>query len=292
MTNLTNQDNKNNFYFGLRTNNFAFDSAQIALTWQTLVDWINNSFGETCAAGNSQDLLSLILPHPNETLARPAIANTGLFNGKFRFTYNRIATVNTNIIVGTGQPGNSIPAPTGISLQDPNDVYYCVLNNFSLNIFSSNFSGNSLSGQSKFVSLGFVKNPLYLGNAFPRNAYFYGCRFGAAPETPVGRRPDLENTNASKELSGSNAIVNYPVSCQIATPGANTTEFYLRDSAAPNKAIGYMPNVLKTSLDIPIGQIYRNSGIDPDNSDNPYWMSVARIGDEYLLMRTWAQGLV
>jgi hypothetical protein len=41
-----------------------------------------------------------------------------------------------------------------------------------------------------------------------------------------------------------------------------------------------------------VGRIYRNTGIDPDGSDNPYWMCVAEIGNERLLMRAWAEGLV
>lgn len=283
--NLTNQDNIGNYYFGFRTNNFTFNSAQIGLNWPTLVDWINTSFGEICAAGTSSDSFSLILPHPNETLTRPAIARTLFGNGKYRFSTTHLSTTNTNINdTNVGERMIPILSQMAISVDNPTYVYYCVLNNFSLNIFSSQFSGNSLSGTSEFRSSGFLKNPLYLGSAFPRNAYSYATQHG-------GRRTDLENSNVLKGLSQSNAIVNYPVSCQVATPGANTTEFYLRDSDPPNKAIGYMSNVLKTSLDIQVGQIYRNTGIDPDGSNNPHWICVGKIGADSILMRVWASGI-
>jgi hypothetical protein len=87
-------------------------------------------------------------------------------------------------------------------------------------------------------------------------------------------------------------IANYPVSCQTATPGANTTEFYLRDNVAPNKAVGYIPNVLKCSLNLSVGGTYRNTGVDPDGSNNPYWKCVAKMGNESILMRGWATGIV
>lgn len=289
MTNLTNQDSAGNFYFGFRANNLVFSSAQIGASYSTFVNWINTSFEEICADGSTESEFSLILPHPNEVLARPAIKNTSGSTGKFRFTHNQIATVNSDMIVGNATPGRSIVLGTGLDLQQNNLVYYAVLNAFSLNIFSSRFSGNSLSGLYYFRSIGFVKNPLYSGIAFPRNAYSYLLSTGFVPS---GTRPDLENTNASKALSVNDSIVNYPVSCQIATSGANATEFYLRDDVAPNKAIGYMSNVLKSSLDIPIGQVYKNTGIDPDGSNNPYWMCVGKIGNQSVLMRVWASGLL
>ena len=283
--NLTNQDNIGNYYFGFRTNNSVFNSDQIGISWPTLVNWINTSFGEICAAGTSSDSFSLILPHPNETLTRPAIARNLFGSGKFRFSTTHLSTTNTNIN-DTNKPEIMIPLSQSmpVSVDNPSYVYYCVLNNFSLNIFSSQFSGNSLSGASDFRSSGFLKNPLYLGNAFPRNAYCYGLQQG-------GRRTDLENSNTLKALSLSSSIVNYPVSCQVATPGANATEFYLRDSDPPNKAIGYMSNILKTSLDIQVGRIYRNTGIDPDGSNNPHWICVGKIGTDSILMRVWASGL-
>lgn len=298
MTNLTNQDNVGNYYFGYRTNNFAFSSAQIGLSGQTLVDWINTSFGETCAALNGDDLnsLSLILPHPTETLTRPAIPNA-----KFRFGYQHYNTTNTNILsnsIAYFNPDNP-PFPPNLNLGSSIHVYYCVLNNSSLNIFGCRFFEDNLNPNLYFFrSIGFLKNPLYSGIAFPRNIYQYFLGGSNFP-IPGASRPGVENTGVDSRKAlrisvpgSADPIANYPLSCQIATPGANATDLWLRDHDAPNKAIGVVSNLLKTTLDIPVGQIYRNSGIDPDGSDNPYWICVAKMGNESILMRVFAIGLV
>jgi hypothetical protein len=294
MTNLTNQDNVGNYYFGYRDNNFAFSSAQIALSYPTLASWINTSFGETCAAGSDQQSFSLIIPHPTEVLTRPAIAFS-----KSRFKHSVMNTVNTNSLdesVFNYENFSNSSLPLTLNL-GANFVYYCVLNNSSLNIFACSYSGNALTPTSYvFRGIGFVKNPLYSGIAFPRNTYYY---FLDSDEFRLSAgRPDVENTGFRKRISVpvpgtiADPIANYAISCQTATPGANTTDLVLRDHDAPNKAIGIAPNLLKTTLDIPVGQIYRNSGIDPDDSDNPYWICVGKMGSESILMRVWATGLV
>ena len=79
---------------------------------------------------------------------------------------------------------------------------------------------------------------------------------------------------------------------QTSTPGANTTDLVIRDDASPNRAIGVASNLLKSSLPIPVGQIYRNTGIDPDGSNNPFWLCVGVYGSERILMRVWTQNLV
>jgi hypothetical protein len=305
-TNLTNQDNVGNYYFGFRTNNQVFSSQQIGLSYSTLVSWINTSFGETCAAWNNSDANSfcLILPHPNEVLTRPAITAgvTSSFSGsKFRFNNRVINSRNTNGTNGIFE--NTVLYANPADVNDPlklrlgeNLVYYCVLNNSSLNIFACAYSGNSLNPSAYFFrSIGFVKDPLYSGIAFPRNAYYY---FLDSYQTFLSAgRPDLENNSVRKPIrlpapGTADPIANYAISCQMATPGANATNLVLRDRDAPNKAIGIVPNLLKTTLNIPVGQIYRNTGIDPDGSDNPHSICVGKMGDESILMRVWATGLV
>jgi hypothetical protein len=305
-TNLTNQDNVGNYYFGFRTNDQVFSSQQIGLSYSTLVSWINTSFGETCATWNNSNPNSffLILPHPDEVLTRPAITAgvASLFSGsKFRFSNQTINPRNTNGTNGIYE--NTVfyanPAefnsPLGLRLGE-NLVYYCVLNNSSLNIFACVYSGDSLNPNAYFFrSIGFVKEPLYSGIAFPRNAYYY---FLDSNQTFLSAgRPELENTSIRKRIrlpvpGTADPIANYAISCQMATPGANATNLVLRDHDAPNKAIGIVPNLLKTTLNIPVGQIYRNSGIDPDGSDNPHSICVGKIGNESILMRVWATGLV
>ena len=293
MTNLTNQDNIGNYYFGFRTNNFAFSPSQIQLNQQTLVNWINTSFGGTYAALNidSPNALAIILPHPTEIITPPAIQNF-----KARFFNAFINTQNTNTT-----PIFSAIASPPLGLNNSGYVYYCVLNNSSLNIFGCSYAGNNLIssdlGSSIFRSIGFVKNPIYSGSSFPRNLYYFFLTASLGNSTSGGGRPDLENTNNTKLLRVPSAstipdpIANYPISCQTATPGANATDLWLRDNDAPNKAIGSVSNLLKTTLDIPVGHYYLNNAIDPDGSNNPHWICVGKTGNESMLMRVWATGL-
>jgi hypothetical protein len=290
MTNLTNQDNKNNFYFGYRTNNFAYAPGSEGVTSQQLTDWINDAFGQTCAIRLNDDQINLILPVAFESLSLPVTVS------KTRFQKNgdTICSANTDSDLATF---NRVNRNFGFSFSDSLalNVTYAVLNNKSLNVFQIRRTGANLDSSTyQFLSVGWLSDSLYSGGAFPRSAYSLVLSSVSGNDA---FRASLENTNVIQSFAipaslSADSIANYSLSCQIATPGANATEFYLRDFDAPNKAIGYIPNVLKTSLDIPIGQIYRNSGIDPDGSDNLHWISVGSIGNEYLLMRVWATGLV
>jgi hypothetical protein len=306
MTNLTNQDNVGNYYFGYRANNLPFDNAQIALNAPTLVNWINACFGDTYAVVSSgTNSFNLILPHPNEVLTPPATVAPYWPDSKRRFTesdINGIASGSSNNPVSYLIPGGG---QRSIDLNsNPNYVYYAVLNNFSLNIFYCRYNSSGLIPDvaSVFTSIGFLKNPLYPSSSFVRNAYYYslGCsennwtNGGGHPEVLGVQAPSLKYLrvpNVSTPVTA-DPIANYAISCQTATPGANTTDLVLRDDEAPNKAIGIVSNVLKTTLNIPVGQTYRNTGVDPDGSDNPSWMCVGKMGNESILMRAWATGLV
>jgi hypothetical protein len=310
MTNLTNQDNVGNYYFGYRTNNLLFDNAQVALNAPTLVNWINNCFGGTYAVVSSgTNSFNLILPHPNEFLTPPATVAGQ--DSNHRFTESNI-----NGRASSERPNSTVPyllpnygGQRTIDLNSiPNQVYYAVLNNFSLNIFYCRYDSNGLlpSAFSIFTSIGFLKNPLYPPSSFVKNAYYYSlgqsntrANGGGRPqflglETPVLKYLRVPNFSGQAPNIGDepDPIANYAISCQTATPGANTTDLVLRDDEAPNKAIGIVSNVLKTTLKIPVGQIYRNSGIDPDGSNNPLWMPVGYMGNETILMRVWAPGIV
>ena len=260
------------------------------MSFDTLRDWINTSFQGTYSAvlNNDGSSFSLILPHITEVLTPPAIASFDFGARKSRFLNDYTNTINTNTL--GGNYANTIPLR---SLIGANQVYYCVLNSSCLNIFGANYSGNSLLQSGFFISMGFVKNPIYSGTAFPRNCYRFGIGTGSAQST----RPDLENANSHKVLrvpvpGTADPIANYAISCQTATPGANATDLWLRDNDAPNKAIGSVSNVLKTTLNIPVGQIYRNTAIDPDGSNMNTWICVGPWGDsERLLMRVWTEGL-
>jgi hypothetical protein len=288
---LINTDNSGNSYYGWQTNNLDYSPDSVGFTVAQCANWINGFFGQTCAFANSTKF-NLILPVSFESLSLPATAS------KFRFNQLGISPTNQNLSTTTDDVrycGENCIDIVNVLLGRPSNIYWAVLNSHSLNILSFSPQANP-SDAYIFFSCGWLKNPLYSGSAFVRSAYYLFLR--STPNSSIFRgagRPVSElggiQRFAFTTTSNVNPIVNYPVSCQSATPGANTTEFYLRDNVAPNKAVGYVPNLLKSSLNIPVGQIYRNTGIDPDGSNMNTWKCVGNIGGESLLMRVWTAGL-
>ena len=286
---LINNDNVGNSYYGFRTNNLIYAPDSVGLTNTQCANWINGFFGgQTCAIEDNANFygLSLILPNSFETLSLPVISS------KYRFNNTGINS-NNNSNSPTDVP--HFRGANVVALNNLNRVFYCCLNNRSLSIFSIQRDGsNLLNSTYGFISYGWLNNPIYTGSAYPRNAYSLSL---SSIETSRGAgRPSAENSQARQNFqiptgTTDDPIANYPVSCQTATPGANTTELYLRDNTSPHKAIGYVPNLLKTSLQIPVGQVYRNTGIDPDGSTMNTWICVGVFGSERVLMRVWTQGL-
>lgn len=292
---LINNDNVGNSYYGWRTNNLLYAPDSVALTTAKLATWINNFFGQTCAFTNNVFVLNVTFPTSFESLTLPATSSNYRFDLSGIETTtaaNRVFSMRISYpSIGSGSNGAGFDGSGNV-----NTAFYCVLNNRSLSVFSITRNGADLvSGSGSFVSYGWLNNSIYSGSAFVRSAYVLVLH--SSPSQNLGRRPSAENTNIASNFripqpQNADPIANYPISCQSATPGANATEFYLRDNAAPNKAIGYVPNLLKTSLQIPVGQVYRNTGIDPDGSNMNTWLCVGVLGSERILMRVWTQGLV
>jgi hypothetical protein len=286
---LINNDNVGNSYYGFRTNNLIYAPDSVGLTNTQCANWINGFFGgQTCAIEDNTNFLGLylILPNSFETLSLPVTSS------KYRFNNGGINSNNNSNF-----PTN-VPHFRGldvVALNNLNRVFYCCLNNRSLSIFSIQREGsNILNSTYGFASYGWLSNPIYTGSAYPRNAYSLSL---SSIQTARGAgRPSAENSQVRQNFqipteTTADSIANYPVSCQTATPGANATELYLRDNTSPHKAIGYVPNLLKTSLQIPVGQIYPNTEIDPDGSTMNTWICVGVFGSESILMRVWTQGL-
>jgi hypothetical protein len=288
---LINNDNAGNSYYGWTTNNLDWAPESLGFTNTQCADWINGFFGQTCAFANSTTF-NLILPVSFESLSLPATAS------KFRFNSLGISkdmgNPSTTTIDSRYCGINCIDLLVRV-LNRPSSYYWAVLNSHSLSIFVDNY----VPGDQRhtFFSCGWLKNPLFPASVFVQNAYFLWMTGPGSGNRAAGRPSFAFEVNNRQNFvfpiaTIPDPIANYPVSCQSATPGANLTEFYLRDNVAPNKAVGYVPNVLKCSLPLSVGQIYRNTGIDPDGSDNPYWRCVLKMGDESILMRVWATGLV
>jgi hypothetical protein len=281
---LINNDNVGNSYYGWAINNLDYAPESSGFTPIQCANWINGFFGQPfCALADTTTGFHLILPVSFESLSLPVTASKFRFNslGISRTTGNPSTTTMNAQYCGI----NCLNLLSNI-FGHSSSYYWAVLNSHSLSIFVSN---------GLFFSCGWLKNPLFPQSAFVQNAYFLWT-IGPNSGSRAAGRPSLSFVSSLQNFvlpteTTPDPLVNYPVSCQSATPGANLTEFYLRDNVAPNKAVGYVPNLLKCSLDIPVGQIYRNTGIDPDGSNIDTWKCVAKIGNESLLMRVWTTGL-
>lgn len=286
---LINNDNVGNSYYGWRINNYTYAPDSLGFTADKWQNWINGFFGQTCVDSSFR----LILPVPFETLSLPVTSN------RWRFSDGQINTTNTtgifDLYMLESSGGFSSISANG-AIGSTTRVHYGVLNNSSFSMFSILPNGANLNNtQFSFASIGWLRNPLYSGSVFPRNAY-YLFNSNNNNATRACGCPSAENVTfiSVRQLrypsfNVADPIANYSISCQTATPGANATELYLRDNVAPHKAIGYVPNLLKTSLQIPVGQVYRNTGIDPDGSNINTWICVGIYGNERLLMRVWTQ---
>lgn len=285
---LINTDNAGNSYFGGRANNLVYAPDSAGVTTQQFTNWINGFFGQTCAISINSDNINLILPVSFESLVLPVTTSKARFQNNGGTICS--ANTNSNLDVANRVSFGAFSFADTVAQR----VTYAVLNNKSLNVFQIRRIGANLDSSSyQFLSIGWLSNSLYFGAAFPRSAYCLRLFSNLANNA---FRVSVENVNVVQDFIvptslSANSIANYSVSCQIATPGANATELYLRDNATFNKAIGYVPNILKTPLNIPVGQIYKNTGIDSDGSNNPHWICVGNYGNERLLMRVWAQGL-
>jgi hypothetical protein len=280
--NLINSDNVGNFYIGFRSNLFAYDT-RISELNNNLRDLINQmEAGLAVSSGASS--ISFKLPQAFDTSDNPTTASNGRFTNSSLFTNN-----SSNLT-------NSMVYNDSLELETTNPAKYLVVNPFSVSIFTVNASGNSiLNSTFYFRQVGWAKNPLYSGTNYPLNAYYFSLHSSSSRR--VGSRPTLPNNSSKTSLrvptgTTNDPIANYPITCQTLTPGANTTDLVIRDNVSPNRAIGVASNLLKTSLAIPVGQVYRNTGVDPDGSDNPFWICVGEMGDERVLMRVWTEGLV
>ena len=284
---LINSDNIGNYYMGFRSNLFAYDSRLMNGNNGTQLRDLINQMGTGLAVSDGNNAVSFRLPQSFDNSPNP----TNTAEGRFR---------NRSIITNNVSPfANSITyvTPNGaISFDlELGGAWYFVVNSTSVSMFRCNFTGNSLTPNSYFfIQVGWIKNPLYTGSNFPLNAYYF--TLGNSANMRGGGRPEVVNTNTRTPLrvptgSTADSVANYSISCQTATTGANVTDMVLFDNNAPNRAIGVCSNLLKTSLPIPVGQIYRNTGVDPDGGNNPFWLCVGELGNERILMRVWTLNL-
>lgn len=285
--NLINSDNVGNYYMGFRSDLFAYDTRISGGGNAPNLRDLINQLGSGLAISSGTSAIGFRLPQAFDTSNNPTSTSSGRFRENLLYTSNSSSLSNAMLYqVSSG----------GVELNlSSAGAWYFVVNSFSVSMFRCNTSGNALDNSNYiFRQVGWVKNPLYTGTDYPLNAYYYFLN--SSSTLKGGGRPALPNNTARTVLrvpTGTSAdpIANYSITCQTSTPGANTTDLVIRDDASPNRAIGVASNLLKTSLAIPVGQVYRNTGVDPDGSNNPFWICVGTMGSERILMRVWTQGL-
>lgn len=286
--NLQNVDNVGNYYMGFRSNLFAYDTRLANGNLAPALRDLINLMEPGLAVSDTTSTLGFKLPQSFDTTNKPTNPNEGRFrNGSFSASNGTTLGSYINYTVG----GASDSFKLGQS-----GAWYFVVNSTSVSMFNSTVSGNALTPSSGyfFRQVGWIKNPLYVGNNYPLNAYY--LFLNSINNGRGGGRPELPNNTTRTVLrvpgtSAFDSVANYSITCQTATPNANTTDLVIFDNLAPNRAIGVASNLLKTSLAIPVGQIYRNTAVDPDGSDNPFWLCVGEYGSERILMRVWTLNL-
>jgi len=285
--NLINSDNVGNYYMGFRSNLFAYDTRLAGGNNAPNLRDLINQMGAGLAFSDTTQNIAFKLPQAFDTSNNPTTTSNGRFRNSGFFSNNSTSLSNFISYITQGGAADFQLSELG--------AWYFVVNNFSVSMFRSNVLGNSLTGTYQFAHVGWAKNPLYDGINYPLNSYYLFLS-NSSFDIRGGGRPQLPNNSTRTALrvptgSTADSIANYSITCQTSTLGANTTDLVIRDDASPNRAIGVASNLLKTSLAIPVGQIYPNEVVDPDGSNNPFWMCVGVYGSERILMRVWTQGI-
>jgi hypothetical protein len=279
--NLITSDNVGNYYMGFRSDLFAYDTRISGGSNAPNLRDLINQLGSGLAVSSGSSSISFRLPQAFDTSNNPTTSSNGRFRENLLYTSNTSNLSNALFYQVTGGGVEFNLSTAG--------AWYFVVNSFSVSMFRSNVNGNALDTSShQFRQVGWAKNPLYTETNYPLNAYYYFLN--STSTLRGGGRPSLPNNTLRTALrvptgTSADSIANYSITCQTSTPGANTTDLVIRDDASPNRAIGVASNLLKTTLNIPVGQIYRNTGVDPDGSDNPFWICVGVMGSERILMR-------
>lgn len=272
---------------GFRSDLFAYDTRISGGNNAPNLRDLINQLGSGLAISSGSSTISFRLPQAFDTSNNPTTSSNGRFRENLLYT-NNSSSLSSALFYLVSSLNRTFSL-------NSSGAWYFVVNSFSVSMFRCNVNGNALDNLDyNFIQVGWAKNPLYTGTNYPLNAYYYFIN--STSSLRGGGRPTLPNIDTRTALrvptgTSADSIANYSITCQTSTPGANTTDLVLRDDASPNRAIGVASNLLKTSLAIPVGQIYRNTGVDPDGSNNPFWICVGVMGSERILMRVWTQNL-
>ena len=193
--------------------------------------------------------------------------------------YPRITTGNSSANT------TSFESIDGSSGDSSSKFCFRVANSYSF--ASATFSSNELTTLDSFVYFGWLKEPQYTGNPYPRGLVFLQSQTGTY------FRPTTENATGTTALqSAANTITTPSITCSISTPGADTTDVIIRDGVSPNNAIGKLYNCVVLPAACVVGGIYKNTGVDPEGSNQDKFLCIMNWGTKKLGMRIWSEGFV
>jgi hypothetical protein len=204
----------------------------------------------------------------------------------------RTSQVNSNNTVSTS--GNYVGEGSTANVNSlSSDVTYAIINSYSLIYCSFNSTFTTIR---KFVYLGWLREPSYTGTSVGVRGL--ACLYNMQGISISGYvSPTAENATGATTLStADNAITNPAITCSIATPGADWSDIVIRDNSAPNNAIGKLYNCISVPNSFTVGQIIKNTGVDPETglaytsaNINKYRV-VMPWGGRMLAMRVWSEG--
>lgn len=201
-----------------------------------------------------------------------------------RATLNARGSVNALYAVG-----NTLTSTiAGVSTTN---VTFAVVNHYCF--CAAVFSNDSLTDLIRFLYMGWLREPIYTGGA---DTVIRGlCAISFYNSTLEAFRVDTPNVaDLSVPLStADDVITNPPITC-----GGDASDIILRDSAAPNYAVGKLYNCVSLPATAQIGQLWKNTGPDPDtglahtSNNTDKYLVVMPWGGRKLGMRIWTEGFV
>jgi len=292
MTNLINSHGDNVFY-NYRTPLVMGETGALSTT--SLRSFIEAKLpgGEGITwslSGTSGDTLFARLPAPGLEMKTTNVTSLTSPGRRIEMTAAFFgARVNTS---NNPTTGHSIVGSTVSSLSnDGNNILFAVINDYA--VCWAAFSNSTLSTLRAFAYCGWLREPQFTGTSVsPRGL----CSI-RVQSSVTAVRPTAENTTSATTLStADNAITNPPITCNIATSGADATDIVIRDGAAPNNAIGKLYNCVSLPNEAVVGQIWKNTGVDPEtglahtSGNTDKYLVVCPWGGRKLGMRIWTEG--
>lgn len=226
---------------------------------------------------------SIRLNPPYETLSGQVQNASGLgANGRF---FIQMSTLRAYFVNTTNSTGSSLYTASPQTYTSP--YIFAVINDYAMSIAS--FATDGRTSGVEIASIGWAKDGLFTGSQYPRNFYAFGDRSDSAPSII---RTTAENSTSQTSIGTSNPSL----SCAISTPGSDSTDILLRDSASPNNYIGKMWHMMMLPSSAVLGKIYKNTGVDPDTGNvetdqKAFWMCVGSWGGNKLGMRVWTENI-